>query len=113
MILAFSGDHFRSIVPPKTTLKANKREQHKPSFYTIKVMVSRGRRPQVRPKTDQKGQPGKEAIPRTFFYDICLFLDLLFDTKIALKSSRKLGPQKNAKNLFLKSIARGPPPLLN
>jgi len=66
----------------------------------MKVMVLRGRRPQVCAKTDQKGQPGKEAISGTFFYDFCLFLDLLFDTKIALKSSRKLGPQKNAAIFF-------------
>ena len=104
MIWALSGDHFRSILPPKTTLKANKREQQKPSFYTIKVMVSRGRRPQVRAKTDQKGQPGKEAIPGTFFYDFCLFVDFLFDTKIAPESSQKLGPKKNAKTHFLKSV---------
>ena len=76
-------------------------------------MVLRGRRPQVRPKNDQKGQPGKEAIFGTCFYDFCLlvFWELLFDTKIALKSSRKVGPKKNAKNGFLKSIAVGPPPV--
>ena len=110
MILALSGDHFRGILHPKTTLEANKREQQKLSFYIIKVMVSMGRRPQVRAKTDKKGQPGKEAIPGTFFYDFCLFVDFLFDTKIAPESSQKLGPTKNAKTHFLKSASGGPPP---
>jgi hypothetical protein len=54
----------------------------------------------VRPKTDQKGQPGKEAISGTFFYDFCLFWELLFDTKIAPESSQKLGPKKNAGIFF-------------
>ena len=110
VISALSRDQFRSILPPKTILKANKREQQKPSFYTIKVMVSRGRRPQVRPKTDQKGQPGKETISGTFFYDFCLFWKLLFDSKIALKSSRKLRPKQKRQERFSEICVPGTPP---
>ena len=113
MILALAGDHFRSILPPKTTLKANKREQQKPSFYTIKVMVSRVGGPRCVPKPTKKGSPEKKRFLERFFTIFVSFWTSFFTQK-SLQNRVKNSARKKTRNCFSYLRRPGdPPPLLN
>jgi len=79
----------------KTDLKANKRDQLKPSFYLMKVMVLRGRRLQMQPKTNQKGHPNKEAISGTFFSRIFSVVGIPFGHQNLCKIESKTRAAKS------------------